>query len=216
MKYNKSMKEYSFLNESRLQSLLQTVKEKRKTSTVYPPQEVIVRALECTPLRSVKVVIVGQDPYHQSGQADGLAFSSDRIPKSLHNIFKELHSDLGITPPATGRLDGWAKQGVLLLNRILSVEENKPLSHQGLGWEEITNEVIQNVSSTNPFVVFILWGSYAQEVIPIIDSRHLILSSPHPSPLSSYRGFFGAKPFSKTNQALIEHQLSPIAWDRFS
>ena len=199
-----------------LERLLQTIQQRRTYVRIYPSQEVILRALEYTPLKEVKVVIVGQDPYHQPDQADGLAFSSNAIPKSLHNIFKELQSDIGITPPMTGRLDGWARQGVLLLNRILSVEENKPLAHQGIGWEEITNEVIRNVSTINPFVVFILWGSYAQEVIPLIDTRHLILSSPHPSPLSSYRGFFGSKPFSNANQALINHQLQPIAWDQFS
>lgn len=208
-----------YLSASRqkdLDQLLQTIHQRRTDVRIFPPQELILRALQLTPLNQVKVVIVGQDPYHQPGQADGLAFSSNSIPKSLHNIFKELQSDVGITPPASGRLDGWAKQGVLLLNRILSVEENKPLAHQGLGWEEITNEVIQHVSTINPFVVFILWGSYAQEVIALIDSRHLILSSPHPSPLSSYRGFFGSKPFSKANQALLNHQLLPIAWDQFS
>ena len=206
----------SISRQQDVKQLLQTIQQRRKDVNIFPSQDVILRAIDQTPLKDVKVVIVGQDPYHQPGQADGLAFSSNSIPKSLHNIFKELQSDLGITPPATGRLDGWAKQGVLLLNRILSVEENKPLAHQGLGWEDITNEVIRHVSNINPFVVFILWGSYAQEVISLIDPRHLILSSPHPSPLSSYRGFFGSKPFSKANQALIDHQLSPIAWDQFS
>ena len=208
-----------YLSISRQQDvtqLLQTIQQRRTDVCIYPPQEQILRALNTTPLKEVRVVIVGQDPYHQPGQADGLAFSSNSIPKSLHNIFKELQSDVGITPPATGRLDGWANQGVLLLNRILTVEENKPLAHQGLGWEDITNEVIRQLSNINPFVVFILWGSYAQEVISLIDPRHLILSSPHPSPLSSYRGFFGSKPFSKANQALIDHHLSPIAWDQFS
>ena len=206
----------SISRQQDVKQLLQTIQQRRKDVNIFPSQDVILRAIDQTPLKDVKVVIVGQDPYHQPGQADGLAFSSNSIPKSLHNIFKELQSDLGITPPATGRLDGWAKQGVLLLNRILSVEENKPLAHQGLGWEDITNEVIRHVSNINPFVVFILWGSYAQEVISLIDPRHLILSSPHPSPLSSYRGFFGSKPFSKANQALIDHQLRPIAWDQFS
>lgn len=210
------MEYLSASHQKDLEQVLQSIQQRRTNVRIFPPQDLILRALQLTPINQVKVVIVGQDPYHQPGQADGLAFSSNTIPKSLQNIFKELQSDLGITPPATGRLDGWAKQGVLLLNRILSVEENKPLAHQGLGWEEITNEVIKQVSTINPFVVFILWGSYAQEVIAFIDSRHLILSSPHPSPLSSYRGFFGSKPFSKANQALRNHQLRPIAWDQFS
>lgn len=210
------MEYLSKLRQQDVEHIVETIQQQRTRVQIFPPHELMLRALHETPLDAVKVVIVGQDPYHQPGQADGLAFSSNSIPKSLQNIFKELQSDVGIIPPATGRLDGWAKQGVLLLNRILSVEENKPLAHQGLGWEDITNEVIQNVSNSNPFVVFILWGSYAQEVIPLIDPRHLILSSPHPSPLSSYRGFFGSKPFSKANQALIDHQLSPIAWEQFS
>jgi uracil-DNA glycosylase len=199
-----------------LNQLLQMIEERRRSVRVFPPQELILRALHQTPLDQVNVVILGQDPYHQPGQADGLAFSSNTIPKSLHNIFRELHDDLGITPPSTGRLDGWATQGVLLLNRILSVEESKPLSHQEFGWQAITNEIIQTISSTKAFVVFVLWGAYAQEVTPLIDSRHLILTSPHPSPLSAYRGFFGSKPFSRINQALGNQGITPIDWASFS
>lgn len=210
------MNNYVPTTHSHIDELLAIIEKKRDLCPVYPTTEQLFRALYLTPLDKVSVVIVGQDPYHQPGQADGLAFSSNSIPKSLHNIFTELHNDVGVMPPSTGRLDGWAKQGVLLLNRILSVEESKPLSHQDLGWQAITNDIIHTISSTKDFVVFVLWGAYAQEVIPLIDSRHLILKSPHPSPLSAYRGFFGSKPFSNINKALRAHGVSPIDWASFS
>jgi len=183
---------------------------RRDHAIVYPKPEAVLRSLEMTPLKNVKVVIVGQDPYHQPGQADGLAFSSDLIPKSLANIFQELHNDLGVQKPMTGRLDRWASQGVLLLNRILTVEEGAPLSHKDIGWLEITKAIIQTISHRKDFVVFVLWGSFAQEVIPWIDTRHLIIQAPHPSPLSVYRGFWGHRPFSQINHALQSHGLEAI------
>jgi uracil-DNA glycosylase len=198
--------------QQQVNDLLHLIETKRFNTPIFPEQSKILRALTMTPLSCVKVVIVGQDPYHQLGQADGLAFSSSKIPKSLANIVQELHTDIGGTPSSSGRLDGWAKQGVLLLNRILTVEEAKPLSHQHLGWQAITNHIIQTISKEKEFVVFVLWGAFAQEVEPLIDARHLIIKAPHPSPLSAYRGFFGHRPFSRINQALKERNISPIDW----
>jgi uracil-DNA glycosylase len=198
--------------QQQLNELLQTIDTMRLQHRIFPEPSKVLRALSMTPWSHVKVVIVGQDPYHQVGQADGLAFSSSKIPKSLANIFQELHTDLGVTPPSSGRLDGWATQGVLLLNRILSVEEATPLSHQHLGWQTITNHIIQTISKEKEFVVFVLWGAFAQAVEPLIDARHLIIKAPHPSPLSAYRGFFGHRPFSRINQALKERNISPIDW----
>jgi len=201
---------FSFLNQKQLELTLKNVQARRDVATVYPADDNVFRALSMTPLSQVKVVIVGQDPYHQPGQADGLAFSSDSVPKSLANIFTELQTDLGVQPPTRGRLDHWARQGVLLLNRILTVEAGQPLSHQEVGWLEITKTIIQTISQEKDFVVFVLWGSFAQEVIPWIDSRHLIIKAPHPSPLSAYRGFYGHRPFTQINQALLAHGLQPI------
>jgi uracil-DNA glycosylase len=198
--------------QQQVNDLLHTIESKRVNTPIFPEQSKILRALTMTPLSSVKVVIVGQDPYHQPNQADGLAFSSLKIPKSLHNIFRELYEDVLVPTPAKGRLDGWAKQGVLLLNRILTVEEGTPLSHQHLNWQLITNAIIQTISMEKEFVVFVLWGAFAQEVEPLIDARHLIIKAPHPSPLSAYRGFFGHRPFSRINQALKERNIAPIDW----
>ncbi len=195
-----------------LTPVLQRVASHREQTTVYPPPDQVFRALTMTPLHRVKVVIIGQDPYPQAGQADGLAFSSDRLPKSLQNIFSELHHDLGLEAPTTGRLDAWAQQGVLLLNRILTVNEGKPLSHSAVGWQEVTSFIVHTISTTQPFVVFLLWGRYAPELLPWIDSRHHVLRAPHPSPLSAYRGFFGSKPFSQANAALQQHGIAPIEW----
>ncbi len=206
------MSYFSPTTQQQVNDLLHVIETKRVTTRIFPEQSNVLRALSMTPLSQVKVVLVGQDPYHQIGQADGLAFSSQGIPKSLQNIFRELQSDMGCEAPGTGRLDGWANQGVLLLNRILSVEEGKPLSHQDLGWETLTDEIIQTISSTKEFVVFVLWGAFAQKVESLIDSRHLIIKATHPSPLSAYRGFFGHRPFSRANQALIENHLEPIDW----
>ena len=201
---------FSFLNQKQLELTLKNVQARRDVATVFPADDDVFRALLMTPLSKVQVVIVGQDPYHQPGQADGLAFSSDSVPKSLANIFTELQTDLGVQPPTRGRLDHWARQGVLLLNRILTVEAGQPLSHQEVGWLEITKTIIQTISQEKDFVVFVLWGSFAQEVIPWIDSRHLIIKAPHPSPLSAYRGFYGHRPFTQINQALLAHGLQPI------
>jgi uracil-DNA glycosylase len=201
---------FSFLNQKQLELTLKNVQARRDVATVYPADDNVFRALSMTPLSQVKVVIVGQDPYHQPGQADGLAFSSDSVPKSLANIFTELQTDLGVQPPTRGRLDHWARQGVLLLNRILTVEAGQPLSHQEVGWLEITKTIIQTISQEKDFVVFVLWGSFAQEVIPWIDSKHRIIKAPHPSPLSAYRGFYGHRPFTQINQALLAHGLQPI------
>jgi len=201
---------FTFLNQEQLEQTLKNVQARRNVATVYPAADNVFRALSMTPLSKVQVVIVGQDPYHQPGQADGLAFSSNSVPKSLANIFKELLTDLGVQPPSRGRLDHWANQGVLLLNRILTVEADEPLSHQEIGWLEITKTIIQTISQEKDFVVFVLWGSFAQKVIPWIDSNHLIIKAPHPSPLSAYRGFFGHRPFSQINQALLAQGLKPI------
>jgi uracil-DNA glycosylase len=200
----------SFVNQKQLEQTLSKVQARRNVATVYPAAENVLRALSMTPLSKVKVVIVGQDPYHQPGQADGLAFSSNSIPKSLANIFQELQTDLGVQKPLGGRLDHWANQGVLLLNRILTVEEGQPLSHKDMGWLEITKTIIQTISQEAKFVVFVLWGSFAQEVTPWIDSRHLIITAPHPSPLSAHRGFFGHRPFSQINRALESQGLETI------
>ena len=174
--------------------------------TVYPPREDIMKAFLLTPLDKVKVVILGQDPYHEEGQAMGLSFSVNKgipLPKSLINIYKELYDDLGIEPAKIGDLTSWARQGVLLLNTILTVRKGDALSHNMIGWEAFTNEVIKTLNEQNQKIVFILWGSYAISKKALLNNpHHLILTSPHPSPLSAYRGFFGSKPFSKTNKFL--------------
>ena len=204
------MEYFSPTQQNHLKLVLSKVATRRNQGRVYPPADRVLRALELTPLSTVKVVIVGQDPYHQPGQADGLAFSSERIPKSLRNVLQELTTDLGHGAPATGRLDRWATQGVLLLNRILTVDEGQPLSHKNVGWLPITDSVIQTISEAKPFVVFVLWGSFAQMVRPLIDARHRIIEAPHPSPLSVHRGFWGHKPFSRINEALESNGLAPI------
>ena len=198
--------------QQQVNDLLHRIEAKRVNTPIFPAQSHLLRALSMTPLSHVKVVIVGQDPYHQVGQADGLAFSAGVIPSSLRNVFRELESDLGKQAPTSGRLDGWANQGVLLLNRILSVEAATPLSHQHVGWQDITNQIIQTISKEKDFVVFVLWGAFAQEVEPWIDPRHSIIKAPHPSPLSAYRGFFGHRPFSRINHALTKKNIAPIDW----
>jgi len=183
---------------------------------IYPPADRFFAALDSTPVTQVKVVIIGQDPYHNPGQAHGLSFSVPqgvRPPPSLSNIFKELQSDLGITPASTGDLSGWARQGVLLLNAVLSVEEGLAGSHANKGWEAFTDRIIDYLNREKNDLVFLLWGSYAQRKGQFIDrERHLVLSSPHPSPLSAHRGFLGSRPFSKINAWLINHGKSPIDW----
>jgi uracil-DNA glycosylase len=176
----------------------------------------IFNALNSTPLDSVKVVILGQDPYHGPGQAHGLSFSVPRgvpVPPSLQNIYKELESDLGLMPPAHGDLSSWARQGVLLLNAVLTVEAHKAGSHQGQGWEQFTDRVVSVINDTKDGVVFMLWGSYAQKKGAVIDrSRHLVLTAPHPSPLSAYRGFLGCLHFSQCNEYLQSQGTAPIDW----
>ncbi len=183
---------------------------------IYPPKPRRFRALELVAPDNVKAVILGQDPYHGQGQAHGLAFSvlpDVRIPPSLRNIFKELNRDLGIGPPKHGCLESWARQGVLLLNTVLSVEEGKAGSHQGLGWEEITDAVIAHAGGGRSPSVFMLWGSHAQKKKPLIDAaRHLILEAPHPSPLSAHRGFLGCGHFGKANAFLKQSGVAEIDW----
>lgn len=192
------------------------VAEEYKEHTVYPPQEDIFRALKQTPYDRTKVVILGQDPYHGQGQAEGLSFSVKpgvRIPPSLHNIYKELSADLGIPAPSHGSLMHWANQGVLLLNAVLTVREGQPNSHKGLGWEKFTDAVIAKLNERKTPVVFILWGSYAQKKGAFIDrTRHHVLESVHPSPLAARRGFFGSRPFSASNTFLEEQGIEPIDW----
>lgn len=186
---------------------------------IYPPRECRLRALELTPLDAVKVVILGQDPYHGPGQAMGLCFSVPQgvaPPPSLANIYKELASDCGIAPPAHGDLSGWARQGVLLLNNSLTVEAGRAGSHAGRGWEAITDACVAAVAARPDPCVFILWGSYAQakaQRIPkLADPRHCVIRSPHPSPLSAHRGFFGSRPFSRANAFLKKQQRVPVDW----
>ncbi|MXP26349.1 uracil-DNA glycosylase [Altererythrobacter indicus] len=187
---------------------------------IYPPRGQRLRALELTPLDQVKVVILGQDPYHGAGQAHGLSFSvakGVKVPPSLVNIYKELADDCGVVIPGHGNLEHWARQGVLLLNNALTVEAGQAGSHQGRGWEAITDAAVAAVAAQDKPSVFILWGSHAQKKarnIPQLGkgTRHLVIASPHPSPLSSYRGFFGSKPFSRANAFLEEHGRGGIDW----
>ena len=190
--------------------------EKHLGKIIYPSGSDYFRALNLTPFDQVKVVILGQDPYHGPGQAHGLSFSvlpNVAIPPSLVNMYKELESDLGITAARHGCLEHWAKQGVLLLNSVLTVEHRQAASHQGRGWEIFTDRIVAQLNERREHIVFMLWGSYAQKKGRIIDtSRHLVLQSAHPSPLSAYRGFFGSKPFSRANDYLTGHGLSPVQW----
>ena len=183
---------------------------------IYPARSCYFKAFEFTPFDQVKVVILGQDPYHGPGQAHGLSFSVQpgvRIPPSLQNIHKELDADLGLPPPDHGNLEAWARRGVLLLNATLTVRAHEAASHQKRGWETFTDEVIRAVNEKQERVVFVLWGSSARRKRDVIDtSRHAIVESPHPSPLSAHRGFFGSKPFSRTNALLAEAGLAPIDW----
>lgn len=198
------------------QDLARFVKLEKESSVVFPPGPKIFNAFEKCSFEDVKVVILGQDPYHGAGQANGLSFSVNdgiRKPPSLKNIFKELKNDLGKEIPESGNLERWAEQGVLLLNATLTVREAKPGSHQGKGWEEFTDAVIKKISAEKHHVVFILWGAYAQKKGQIIDqNKHLVIQSAHPSPFSAERGFFGSKPFSKANEYLEKTGQKPIDW----
>ena len=198
------------------ENLVGFVKQEYASRTIFPPAGQIFSAFNTCPFIDVKVVILGQDPYHGPGQAHGLCFSVNdgiQFPPSLQNIFKEITADLGIPAPKTGNLTRWAEQGVLLLNATLTVRASQAGSHQGKGWEEFTDAVIKTISEKAENVVFILWGSYAIKKKALINaSKHCILTAPHPSPLSSYRGFFGCKHFSKTNTYLTSKGKTPIEW----
>jgi uracil-DNA glycosylase len=191
--------------------------EEKAKYTVYPPGSKIFNAFQLTPFNEVKVVILGQDPYHGPGQAHGLCFSVPRgivPPPSLVNIFKEIEKDMGIPIPSGGNLEKWARQGVLLLNATLTVRANQPGSHQKRGWEIFTHAVISKLSERRVGIVFLLWGKYAQEKESLIDTnKHYILKAAHPSPFSAYNGFFGCRHFSKTNEILRKHGLEEIDWD---
>ncbi|MBQ5430177.1 MAG: uracil-DNA glycosylase [Lachnospiraceae bacterium] len=197
-------------------NLYETVKQEYHNGTVFPPADDIFNAMHYTTLSDVKVVIIGQDPYHEVGQAHGLAFSVQpgvKTPPSLQNIYKELSDDLGLSIPDNGCLTKWAKQGVLLLNTVLTVRAHQANSHAGIGWETFTDAVIRAVEAQDRPVVFLLWGSHAGKKASMIHNpKHLVLKAPHPSPLSAYRGFFGCKHFSTCNAFLEEQGVSPIDW----
>lgn len=193
------------------------IEEKKADKTIYPPNHLIFNALNTTPLDRVKVVILGQDPYHGPNQAHGLSFSVQKgvaLPPSLRNIFHELHADVGVERPKHGDLTHWAEQGVLLLNAVLTVEAGQPTSHQKRGWEEFTDHVIDVLNEQREYIVFILWGAYAQRKGQRINQdKHLVLKAAHPSPLAANRGgFFGCKVFSKSNNYLKQHGIEPIDW----
>ena len=198
------------------QELQAFVQKRRAEVRVFPEEKNIFNALELTPFESVKVVILGQDPYHGFGQAHGLSFSVQKgipLPPSLKNIYKELQEDIGGDLPTEGDLSHWAKQGVLLLNTVLTVEEGNANSHKGKGWERLTNRLIKSLNELKHPVIFILWGKPAQDKEKLITNpNHVILKAPHPSPLSAYRGFFGSKPFSRVNDILIQQGQTPICW----
>jgi uracil-DNA glycosylase len=203
-------------NKEYFSNLTEFVQDEYKQHTIYPPASQIFNAFELCPLEKTRVVILGQDPYHDVNQAHGLCFSvnnSIKIPPSLVNIYKEIASDIGITPPPSGNLERWARQGVLLLNATLTVRAHQAGSHQKKGWEEFTDSVIKHLSKEKENIVFLLWGAYAGKKATLIDpNKHCILKSPHPSPLSAHRGFFGNKHFSKTNAFLKNKGLQEIEW----
>lgn len=198
------------------QDLVHFVKSEYQSHQIYPPGKEIFAAFDYSPFTATKVIIIGQDPYHGEGQANGLCFSVKdhiRIPPSLLNIYKELQQDLNIPIPSTGNLEKWAKQGVLLLNATLTVRAKSPGSHQKMGWETFTDAVIQQLSDQKQDLVFILWGAYAQKKGAVIDrSKHLVIESAHPSPFAAHRGFFGSRPFSQTNEYLRSKQMDPVKW----
>lgn len=197
-------------------NLIKFVNNEYETKEIYPPKNEVYNAFNSTPLEDVKVILIGQDPYHGKGQANGLSFSVTdgiKIPPSLRNIYKELNNDLNIDITTSGNLEKWAKQGVLLLNATLTVEASNAGSHQNKGWEEFTDTVIELISEQKNNLVFILWGAYAQKKGAKINrSKHFIIESAHPSPFAAYRGFFGSKPFSKTNNFLKSKNIKEIDW----
>ena len=199
------------------QKFLNIVEEEYQKKEIYPPKNYIFNALKLTPYKDVKVVIVGQDPYHGEHEAHGLSFSVQKgikVPPSLKNIYKELESDLNIPIRNCGDLTGWAKQGVLLLNAVLTVIKDKPASHRNMGWERLTDYIIKKLNEKDEPIVFILWGNFAKaKQILIQNPKHLVITSAHPSPFSANYGFFGSKPFSKANNFLIKNGQTPINWD---
>jgi len=202
--------------ESYFRALAEFVKAERRGHVIFPPPGQVFRALEVTPFDQVKVCVLGQDPYHNAEQAHGLSFSVQRgvkPPPSLVNIFKELEADLGCKPPKHGDLTSWAEQGVFLLNAVLTVQAHQPASHRDMGWETFTDAVITLLNDREQPLVFVLWGRYARNKAVLIDeSRHLVVESPHPSPMSAASGFFGSRPFSQVNAGLAELGLEPIDW----
>lgn len=200
------------------QKFLEMIDHEYLMHTVFPPRNYIFNALKLTPYENVKVVIMGQDPYHGEGEAHGLSFSVQKgikVPPSLQNIYKELYSDLGILPRNEGDLTGWAKEGVLLLNAVLTVEKDKPASHRSYGWERLTDYIIKVINQKEEPVVFILWGNFAKEKMKFITNpKHLVITSPHPSPFSARNGFFGSRCFSRCNSFLESQGIKPIDWSR--
>lgn len=217
MKYN-SWREFieAEAEKTYFRRLIRAVDTAREKTEIYPAREDMLSCFAACPLGKIKVVIIGQDPYHGPGQAHGMSFSvrpGIKLPPSLRNIYKELESDLGMEPPKDGYLEKWAREGVLLMNTSWSVERGKPGSHAGLGWEEFSENLLEFLNEFDRPLVFILWGAHAQKVgSKITNSKHLKIQSAHPSPFSANRGFFGSKPFSKSNEFLVEHNQSPVNW----
>ena len=205
-------------NSNGFKKFYNNIMEEYNTKIIYPPKNYIFNALKLTSFKDTKVVIVGQDPYHEEHQAHGLSFSVQKgvkLPPSLQNIYKELETDLGIKPRVDGDLTNWAKQGVLLLNAVLTVEKGHAGSHRNMGWELLTDYIIKVLNTKDTPVVFILWGNFAKEKAKLITNPiHYIIMSPHPSPFSAYSGFFGSRPFSKANNYLTTHGLTPIDWSK--
>lgn len=200
------------------QNFMQMIDHEYLMNTIFPPRGCIFNALKYTPYENVKVIIMGQDPYHGEGEAHGLSFSVQKgvkVPPSLKNIYQELQDDLGIMPRNDGDLTGWAKEGVLLLNAVLTVEKDKPASHRNLGWERLTDYIIRIINEKDEPVVFILWGNFAKEKMKYITNPiHYVITSPHPSPFSARNGFFGSRPFSRCNAFLESKGIQPIDWGR--
>ena len=204
------------LDKPYFHNLVDFVEDERQSHQIFPPEHEVFTAFQLTPLEDVKVVILGQDPYHDDGQAHGLAFSvraGQKLPRSLQNLFTELADDLGVPAPTTGDLSSWASQGVLLLNAVLTVRAHKPNSHKNKGWEKFTDAVMKTLSDGHRPIVFVLWGGYAHKKAKLIDdSHHAVILGTHPSPLSARNGFFGSKPFSEINQKLTDFGRTPIDW----